>query len=172
MRLGLVADTHGFFDPSLSAVFAGCGLVLHAGDVTRAEVLDEFRRIAPVRAVRGNNDEGPFGESLPEAERVAVEGIRILLVHEARPDEPSPALERLIDREPVDLVVHGHSHRPGTARVGPLLFVNPGSAGPRRFSLPRSACVLDVAGRRVTARWWDLSCAPAAPLGAPFEADL
>ncbi len=172
MRLGLVSDTHGLFDPKLPLVFGGCDLLLHAGDVTHAAVLDELRRIAPVRAVRGNNDAGPFGESLPEAERIPVEGIRILLVHEARPDQPSPALERLIDREPVDLVVHGHSHRPGTARLGPLLFLNPGSAGPRRFSLPRSACVLAVSGRQLTACWWDLGRDPAVPLREPFATGL
>ena len=125
-----------------------------------------------MHAVRGNNDEGPFGEALPEAERVQAGAIRFLLVHEARPDDPSPPCERLIDREPVDIVVHGHSHRPGVARLGPVLFLNPGSAGPRRFSLPRSACVVDVAGRRVTARWWDLAPEPAGPLGDPFAADL
>jgi len=172
MRLGLLADTHGLVDPKLAEVFRGCELLIHAGDVTRPEVLKALAAIAPVRAVRGNNDVGPFGESLPEVGRVALEGLRALVVHEAHPDRPSPWLRRLLEEEPADLVVHGHSHRPGVSAQGRLLYLNPGSAGPRRFSLPRTACVATVLGRHLSVHFWDLS--PETPIhyGQPLERDL
>jgi len=172
MRVGLVADTHGLVDAKLGAVFRGCDLLLHAGDVTRSEVLAALARLAPVRAVRGNNDGGPFGESLPEVLRIEIGGLRALVVHEARPDHPSPRLRRLVDAGAVDLVVHGHSHRPGASVIGRVVYLNPGSAGPRRFSLPRTACVLAVEGRRVCAQWWDLCPDPAVPFRSPFAAEL
>jgi hypothetical protein len=149
-------------------VFRDCDLLLHAGDVTRPAVLEALRDIAPVRAVRGNNDDGPFGESLHEVERLTLEGVRALLVHEARPDRPAAKLKRLLDKDPADLVVHGHSHRPGVSQQGAVVYLNPGSAGPRRFALPRTACVLTVRGRRVVARWWDLGVEPAIPYQEPF----
>ncbi|HVP67845.1 MAG TPA: metallophosphoesterase family protein [Anaeromyxobacteraceae bacterium] len=172
MRVGLVADTHGLFDPKLGEVFRGCDLLLHAGDVTQSSIVEALAQVAPVRAVRGNNDEGPFGESLPEVLRVELGDLRALVVHEARPDRPGPRLAKVLDARTVDLVVHGHSHRPSASLQGRVLFLNPGSAGPRRFALPRTVCVLAVEGRRVTARWWDLATPRARPFGDPFAAAL
>jgi len=172
VRLGLVADTHGLFDPKLARVFEGCGLLLHAGDVAGPAVLEALERIAPVRAVRGNNDLGPFGRSLREVEHLEIAGLRLLLVHEASPRRPAPALRRLLEGGGVDVVVHGHSHRPGASRQGPLLFLNPGSAGPRRFSLPRTACVVTLEGRHLSASWWDLGRDPVVPYGDGYAADL
>ncbi len=172
MRVGLVADTHGLWDPGLERVLRGCALVLHAGDVGRATVLESLSRVAPVRAVRGNNDDGPLGESLPASLRVELGVLRALLVHEADPARPTAELLRLLAAERPDLVIHGHSHRPGAALREGTLFLDPGSAGPRRFTLPRTACVVELEGRRVQARWWDLASGPGAPFGDPFEADL
>jgi hypothetical protein len=170
--VGLVADTHGLLDPALPAALAGCAVVLHAGDVTGPAILEGLARIARTVAVRGNNDAGPFGESLPAWALVELGAIRALLVHEATPGRPGRALARLLARERPQLVVHGHSHRPGAARPEGLLFVNPGSAGPRRFSLPRTIALLEVAGRRVRTEWIDLAASPPARWGAPFAADL
>ncbi len=173
MRVGLVADTHDFYDPQLDRVLAGCDLIVHAGDVAREPVLSALRRLAPVRAVRGNNDLGPFGESLPETAVVELDGVRALVIHDvgAR-GRPAPAARRAIVAAAPDLVVHGHSHRPGHALVDGVLFLNPGSAGRRRFSLPRSAAVLEVSGRSVRVDWLDLVARPARPLGAALSLAL
>lgn len=173
MRVGLVADTHDLFDPKLERLFAGCVLILHAGDVTRQPILDALASIAPVRAVRGNNDFGPFAEALPETAAMALGAIGALLVHEVgSPHRPSPAVQRALSRSGARLVVHGHSHRPGTALRDGVLFVNPGSAGPRRFRLPRSAAVLELDGRRVRVEIRDLGQAGLPPLGDPLAIDL
>ncbi len=167
MRVGLVADTHGLVEPRLGPLFRGCALILHAGDVTRPEVLAALAAVAPVRAVRGNNDLGPFGASLPETDLVPLGALRALLVHDVGARgraPPAPAREALARQRP-DLVVHGPSHRPGHGMVDGVLFVNPGSAGPRRFSLPRTAAVLGVEGRAVQVRLYDVAGDPPAPLG-------
>ncbi|HEU4383583.1 MAG TPA: metallophosphoesterase family protein [Anaeromyxobacteraceae bacterium] len=171
-RVGLVSDTHDVFDPKLETLFAGCDLILHAGDVTRQPVLDALSVIAPVRAVRGNNDFGPFAEALPETAVVALGGLSALLVHEVSPARPSPSVQRALSRSGARLVVHGHSHRPGTSLQDGVLFVNPGSAGPPRFRLPRSAALLEVLGRRVRLEIRDLSH-PGLPLiGDALVTDL
>jgi hypothetical protein len=172
VRIGLVSDTHGLLDPALPPLLEGCDLILHAGDVDAEPVLAGLARIAPVRAARGNNDHGPFGASLPESFRVELEGVRALVIHEARADAPATALRRSLARRPADLVIHGHSHRPGSAWRGPTLFVNPGSAGPRRFSLPRTASVLVVAERRLEVRWYELAPEGARERAEPLSVDL
>ncbi len=174
MRIGLVSDTHGLFDPALRPLFAGCAAILHAGDVVKAAVLRELEAIAPVTAVRGNNDDAPPLAALPETALVAIGPLTALVVHDLGAREaPRPPARALIARRGPEIVVHGHSHRPGAAVVDGRLFVNPGSAGPRRFSLPRTAAVLASRGRRVSVQLFDVA-APggAAPLGAPLEVTL
>ena len=173
MRVGLVADSHGLFDPKLPDVLRGTELILHAGDVVKPEVLAAHERIAPVRFVRGNNDHGPSFASYPEVMLLELGALRALLVHDLGPRErPRPQVRPLLLREKPQLVVHGHSHRPAAVRVGETLFVNPGSAGPRRFSLPRTAALLTVRGRRARIEFFDLSRERAAPFGEPIEAEL
>jgi hypothetical protein len=173
LRFGLVADSHGLHDPKLDALFQGVALVLHAGDVVKPAVLDALASIAPVRAVRGNNDVGPGLGALPEALLVELGALTGLVVHDlgAR-GRPAPAALALLDRHRPDVVVHGHSHRPGAAMVGGRLVVNPGSSGPRRFSLPRTAALLDVAGRTARVIFYDLSGKALARHGDTFEASL
>ncbi len=172
MRIGLVADTHGLADPALARLFQGCSLLLHAGDVGGPAVLEGLARIAPVRAVRGNNDLGPFGESLPETLREHLGDVSALLLHELwAPGRLSPAARRALGR-PVEIVVYGHSHRFAAAVEGGCLYVNPGSAGPRRFHLPRSAAVLELRGRRATVAVHDLESPGLAHLADPFQATL
>jgi len=169
MRVGLVSDSHGLFDPKLEILFAGCDLILHAGDVTRPAVLESLRRIAPVRAVRGNNDLGPLAE-LPETLRVSLGDLQALLLHElGRPASPSRAARRALARAPCHLVVYGHSHQAAVERLDGVLYVNPGSAGPRRFRLPRTAGVLAVSGRRASVSLFDLAAQPPTPFGEPVE---
>ena len=174
MRLGLVSDTHGLFDPALARVFARCAAILHAGDVVKPAVLDALAAIAPVTAVRGNNDAAPALARLPETALVPVGPLTALVVHDlgAREQPKEPGRTAIARRRP-EIVVHGHSHRPGAVVVDGRLFVNPGSAGPRRFSLPRTAAVLVARGRAVRVELFDLA-APGgpAPLGAPLEVTL
>jgi len=172
LLVGLVSDTHDVFDPKLEALFAGCGLILHAGDITRQAVLDALSAIAPVRAVRGNNDFGPLAGDLPETAVVALGEMAALLVHDVSPARPSPAALRALSRSGARLVVHGHSHRPATALQDGVLFVNPGSAGPRRFSLPRTAGLLTVSGRTARVALFDLAGPAPAPFGRPLSLEL
>ena len=172
LRVGLVSDTHDVFDPKLGGLFAGCTLILHAGDITRQPVLDALAAIAPVRAVRGNNDFGPLAEDLPETALVDLGGLTALLVHEVSPARPSPAVQRALSRSGARLVVHGHSHRPAALLQDGILFVNPGSAGPRRFKLPRSAALLHLEGQRLRLEIRDLSHAGLPPIADPLVLDL
>ena len=174
MRIGLVSDTHGLLDPALPALFARCAAILHAGDVVKPAVLDALEALAPVTAVRGNNDEGPVLARLPETVLVPLGPLTALVVHDLGAREaPKPPARAILARRRPEIVVHGHSHRPGVAVIEGRLFVNPGSAGPRRFSLPRTAAVLVARGRRVSIEIFDLA-APGgpAPLGAPLEVSL
>jgi len=173
MRVGLLSDTHDVFDPKLETLFAGCALILHGGDITRQPVLDALSAIAPVRAVRGNNDFGPFAEDLPEMAVVALGGIAALLVHEVgSPARPSRAVLRALSRSGARLVVHGHSHRAGAVLADGVLFVNPGSAGPSRFSLPRTAGLLTVRARVARVALFDLAGPAPVPFGEPVRVGL
>ncbi len=173
MRIGLVSDTHGLLDPRLGELFGGCAAIVHAGDVLKPAVLAGLAGIAPVTAVRGNNDDGPAFAHLPEAALVPVGPLTLLVVHDLGPRErPLPPARGIIARRRPEIVVHGHSHRPGTAVLDGTLFVNPGSAGPRRFSLPRTAAVLTARGRRVAIAFFDLAGAGPTPLGELVEAEL
>jgi putative phosphoesterase len=173
MRVGLVSDTHGLADPRLPEALGRCDLVLHAGDVVKEAVLAALGHIAPVTAVRGNCDAGTSLERLPEAAVVPLGALTGLVVHDLGPRErPIAPAATLLARARPQVVVHGHSHRPGAAVVGGTLFVNPGSAGPRRFSLPRAAAVLTVRGRTARVEWMDLAAPDLAPLLAPVEVRL
>jgi uncharacterized protein len=141
-EIGVVSDTHGLVRPELLAALAGVSHVLHAGDVGAPEVLAALGRIAPVTAVRGNNDRGPWAAALPETSTLRLHGVRIHVIHDRK---------ELGDVPDVAVVVAGHSHRPGAVEHDGVLFLNPGSAGPRRFSLPVTMARLAVARGRVTA---------------------
>jgi putative phosphoesterase len=173
MRIGLVSDTHGHVDPKLAPLFAGCDAILHAGDIVKPEILGVLEGIAPLTAIRGNNDEGTALARLPETALVPAGALTALVVHDLGPrDRPKPPARAILARRRPEIVVHGHSHRPGAAVIGATLFVNPGSAGPRRFSLPRAAAILTVRGRLARVELFDLARARAVPLGEALEARL
>lgn len=138
IEVGLISDTHGLLRPEALEALRGVSLILHAGDVGGAEILDRLATIAPVHAVRGNTDTGAFGRSLPEEDLIEVGGIRIHLAHGHLPlrIDPKTAGARI--------EVSGHTHRPVIERDGGRLRINPGSAGPRRFSLPISLARLTI----------------------------
>ncbi|HET7753627.1 MAG TPA: metallophosphoesterase family protein [Anaeromyxobacteraceae bacterium] len=173
LTVGIVSDTHDYLDPQLPELLRGSDLVLHAGDVTREPIVAALERIAPVRTARGNNDLGPFGESLPELLWIELGALTALVVHElgAR-TRFAPRVARAISRRPADIVVHGHSHRPAVSIEDGRLVVNPGSAGRRRFSLPRTAARMLVRGRSVEVTLYDLATSPPAPTSEPFVARL
>ncbi len=173
MRIGLVSDTHGLVDPKLEGLFQACEAILHAGDLVKPAILAVLERLAPVTAVRGNNDHGPELAWLPETALVPLGAITALVVHDLGARErPKPPARPLIARRRPDVVVHGHSHRPGAALLDGRLFVNPGSAGPRRFSLPRTAALLVASGRAVRVEFYDLAGDRPTPFGDPLEAEL
>jgi putative phosphoesterase len=145
-RIGLISDTHGLLRPDALAFLAGCDAIVHAGDICAADVLDRLVAIAPVWAVRGNNDVGAWADAFPVARTLALHGARLHVVHDvadlARHPPPSD----------VTIVVHGHSHKPAIVQRDGLTFVNPGSAGPRRFTLPISIGELVIEGSDVRPR--------------------
>jgi uncharacterized protein len=145
-RIGVISDTHGLLRPEAVEALRGSDLILHAGDICGFEVVEALREIAPVTAVRGNNDHDPWGSSLPETVTVEIGGVRIHMLHDLRELAIDPKAEG------VSIVVAGHSHQPMRERREGILHFNPGSAGPRRFRLPISVGRLDVRAGRVSAR--------------------
>lgn len=139
MRIGLISDTHGLLRPEALDALAGVQEIIHAGDVGTAEVLEALGRVAPVRAVRGNNDRGTWARKLPLRLDLQFAGVRIHVLHDMNELDLDPAADR------TDVVVSGHSHKPSVIQRGGTLFVNPGSAGPRRFKLPVTIGYLTIA---------------------------
>lgn len=150
--VGVVSDTHDLIEPRLLWLFAGVDVILHAGDVCGPAVLKALRKLAPVRAVRGNNDRGAFARKLDRFRVDEWLGVRVLTTHTiGKPDALSPAARRLLERHAPNIVVSGHSHRGNLAFKEGLFFVNPGSAGPRRFKLIRTAAIVTLTAARVRA---------------------
>ena len=153
MRVGLVSDLHGRFDALLPKVLSSVECIVLAGDTVDEALLGRLREIAPLHAVRGNNDHSPGLLALPEFLELDVAGVKILVAHD-RKDRRLPAA---ITRSRPDVLVVGHSHQPLLVREGDLLVVNPGSAGPRRFRLPRTAGTMTLArGQPPRVSLWDL----------------
>jgi putative phosphoesterase len=151
-RIGVVSDTHGMFDAKLTRMFEGVSLILHAGDVGATDVLTRLSEIAPVRAIAGNNDTGPWASQLPAARVERISGTPILMVHAlGAVREPDVKVQFLLQAEQPTVVVFGHSHKGGLEVHEGRLYVNPGGAGKKRFKLIRSAAVLEVGKKQITA---------------------
>lgn len=152
-KVGVVSDTHGMFDEKLVRLFEGVSLILHGGDIGDPAVLTRLTEIAPVRAVQGNNDTGPWARELPAARVERISGVPVLVVHElGKPSEPNVKVQFLLQAESPRVVVSGHSHKGELVEVDGRLFVNPGGAGKKRFKLLRSAAVLEIDSARIRAR--------------------
>jgi putative phosphoesterase len=150
VRIGLVSDTHGLLRPELFEQLAGVEHILHAGDLGPLDLLTELRAIAPVTIVWGNTDGMEVRAALPETARVHLGGVEVAVVHGHQFASPLPRL--LAAANPgAGLVVFGHSHQPVVERVGDSLLVNPGSAGPRRFSQPVTLAIATIENGRVEA---------------------
>lgn len=146
LRIGVISDTHGLVRPEALRALRGVELVLHAGDIGAADVLDALRAVAPVVAVRGNNDRGAWARAIPERVTQEIGRHRVHVVHDLNELDLDPVAAG------VDVVIAGHSHRPSIALRDGVLFLNPGSAGPRRFTLPISVATLTLGPRRPRAR--------------------
>ncbi|MZP30935.1 YfcE family phosphodiesterase [Heliobacterium undosum] len=144
-RIGVISDTHGLIRPELFQALAGVDLIIHAGDIGSAETLRELGRIAPVIAVRGNCDRGELQEKLPERETVQIGNIRLYVLHSINELDIDPVAQGY------GAVIYGHSHCPDETWKGGVLYLNPGSAGPRRFHLPVTAARLEVCGQSILA---------------------
>lgn len=143
--IGVISDTHGLMRPQALKALAGVERVIHAGDIGGSEVLQELASIAPVVAVRGNNDVGEWASALPETETVRVGDIALYVLHDVKELALDPVAEGL------HAVISGHSHRPLVEQRDGVLFLNPGSAGPRRFRLPISVARLHIDGASIEA---------------------
>ena len=138
--VGIISDTHGLVRPEAMEALAGSELIIHAGDVGGTGVLEELGRVAPLVAVRGNNDRGAWAEALPEHEAIEVNASYIYVLHDLKELDIAPAAAGF------RVVVSGHSHQPLVEERRGVLYLNPGSAGPRRFKLPVTIARLKVSG--------------------------
>ena len=146
LRIGVISDTHGLLRPEAIAFLRGSDYIVHAGDIGDAAVLSQLSAVAPVTAVRGNNDTGAWAQGIAETAVLKVGAISIYVLHDLAQLEVDPVAAGH------QVVVAGHSHKPRLERRGGVLYVNPGSAGPRRFKLPIAVAELKVDGAAVEGR--------------------
>ena len=128
--IGLISDTHGLVRAEALKALAGVELIVHAGDIGKPEVLNRLQAIAPVAAIKGNNDTAPWARHIPEVLDLHVKDRTLRVIHNVRDSESN------LHEAGIAVVISGHSHKPSVESRDNVLFVNPGSAGPRRFKLP------------------------------------
>jgi putative phosphoesterase len=143
--VGVISDTHGLVRPEAVAALAGVERIVHAGDIGSPDVLTQLERVAPVVAVRGNNDRDAWAAAIPQTEVVEIGGVSLYVLHDLHELDLDPRAAGFA------AVIAGHSHQPRLDERDGVLYLNPGSAGPRRFKLPISLARLTVAGARVRA---------------------
>lgn len=153
LRIGLISDTHGLLRPEALAFLKGSDHIIHGGDIGKPHILDALAELAPLTAVRGNNDTGAWAASLPETASVEIGGMPIYVLHDLSQLEPG------LHAAGVRVVVSGHSHRALVQEREGILYVNPGGAGPRRFRLPITVAELLIDKNSITPRIAELSLA-------------
>lgn len=146
LLIGVISDTHGLLRQEAVEALQGSEMIIHAGDIGRRNVLDGLSTIAPVIAVRGNMDRENWSYRLPVTEVVELKKILLYMIHDLGRLDLDPAASH------IQIVVSGHSHRPSVSRYKGVLYLNPGSAGPKRFTLPVSVALLRIEGRNIDAR--------------------
>jgi putative phosphoesterase len=151
MLVGVISDTHGQLRTEAVAALRGAEHILHAGDVGSPEILDQLRTLAPVTAIRGNVDHGPWAELLPDTAVVELAGVSIYMLHDLKQLDLSPRAAGFA------AVISGHSHQPKSEQRDGVLYLNPGSAGPRRFRLPITVATLAIADGKLSPRIVELS---------------
>lgn len=145
MKIGLIADTHGLLRPQALTALLGVDHLIHAGDIGGPQILAELERIAPLSVVRGNNDSEAWADGIPEHLTLRFGAISLYVLHDLKQLAIDPKAEG------IDVVVAGHSHKPLHEQRDGVLYLNPGSAGPRRFKLPIGVAVLHIDGDKVRA---------------------
>jgi putative phosphoesterase len=151
--VGVISDTHGLLRPEAVEAFEGADLIIHAGDIGQIEVIDQLREVAPVYAVRGNVDRGTWAKDFPAIKTVRVGELLFYVCHDIS------QLDLVPHDAGVAAVVSGHSHRPSIENQNGVLYLNPGSAGPRRFSLPVTVARVEVSGRQMAPELIEVSVA-------------
>lgn len=146
VRVGLISDTHGLLRPEALDFLAGADHIVHGGDIGGPDILERLAAVAPLTVVRGNNDTAPWAHAIPETARVDFGRVALYAIHDVKALDIDPRAAG------VRIVVSGHSHRPACTERDGVLYVNPGSAGRRRFSLPIAAADLVIDGDTVQAR--------------------
>jgi uncharacterized protein len=136
-RIGIISDTHGLLRPEAERALTGVNHIIHAGDIGRPEIVEALRRIAPVTAIRGNVDSGEWAREYPDTKLVRLAGRSIYVLHDLKTLQADLGAG-------IDVIVSGHSHVPKIETVGGVLYLNPGSAGPRRFKLPITLATLVI----------------------------
>ena len=140
MRIGLISDTHGLLRPEALAFLAGCGHIVHGGDIGKPEILAQLAALAPLTVVRGNNDREAWAADIPSTATLRFGEVSLYAIHDLNELDIDPRAAG------VRVVVSGHSHKPACSERGGVLYINPGSAGRRRFSLPISCAELVIEG--------------------------
>jgi len=136
--IGIISDTHGLLRDEALEALRGSDLIIHAGDIGGRDIIDALEKLAPVVAVRGNTDHGQWSDSLPETAIAAPGGALIYVLHDIHTLDLNPAAAGF------QMVVSGHSHKPGRSETEGVIYLNPGSAGPRRFQLPITLARVDI----------------------------
>ncbi|HEV7357797.1 MAG TPA: metallophosphoesterase family protein [Steroidobacteraceae bacterium] len=150
LRVGIVSDTHGLLRSEAKVFVGACDYIIHGGDIGSQSILDELAALAPLIAVKGNNDRQPWAAHLPETEMIRVGGVFVYVIHDISQLDIDPHAAG------VQVIVSGHSHKPLIEQRDGVLYVNPGSCGPRRFTLPISVGEVMVEGTKVRARTVEL----------------
>ncbi|MDF2596710.1 MAG: uncharacterized protein K0R69_3051 [Clostridia bacterium] len=143
MKIGIVSDTHGLLREEIIQAFKECQLIFHAGDIGSQHILDVLKRVAPVIAVKGNNDKTDWAELLPSEIWRQVDGKCIYMIHNLK------ECKQVFDSDKADIVISGHSHIYKEETRGNILYLNPGGAGPKRFGRPATAMVLELESQSI-----------------------
>jgi len=154
MRIGVISDTHNYFDPQIPKLLAGVGHILHAGDIGLPSILVELQEIAPVTAVWGNTDDPGFHYQLTQTVELASR--RFFLHHIVNPHAPDDWLQEELAEKRPQVVVFGHSHKPFCETIGGILFFNPGYAGKSRFGMERTLAILHCSATAIRSEFLKL----------------
>ena len=143
--IGIISDTHGLLRPEAENHLVGSDLIFHAGDIGNVEIIRKLKTIAPVEAIRGNIDKEKWADEFPETLEVEIGNKKIFMIHNKKDLDFYPEDEKF------DVIISGHSHKPLIKKASGILYLNPGSAGKRRFSLPISIAKLQIVGDKLSA---------------------